>query len=853
MRRLLLFLLPISLLGCPNLDIDPDAGTLLVGPAGGIFIRNGAAIDVPRGAVDEDTPITITVIDTGLPEVSERTRISFGYRISPQSLTFKVPVKVILPWIPDRVPMAVDPGTFDSRRQTTTDNALQLPGAATLNDLKVVEAKTERLGTFWLTSPKDPNVDRLELTPEEKLLRVGETQQFTAQVIDPSGAVLPVDISWELRPVRLGSLDATGLFTAKAPGNGTITARAGAKVATAKVLVQGDAKGPLTFVHDTPFPTGNDLYGGAFAPGGLGTLFVGANGTVLAREGGGAFTRLFSSPALTLKRIAGTTASNAVAVGSAGNSGVLVEFLGSAAAPRVSLFPTAVPEALWFDGTHGMAVGNGNDVILKRPGAAWAKEYSPSFEPLLSVVGDGAGGFVTLGAQGSLYKYDPARKAWDSLFQTQLAVLLTAAEIVDAAGTEAWAVGGNKLWHFQSGAWSAQNLPAAPRLTRVTAFTRVDGKLVIAGAALRVGTILVFDPLAAQASDAGAEAPDGGPVEQGWSALSLRAPQVPRGAFSASPSGSEAYVVGDLGAVYRYEAGSFVELSRGFYGAVAAVSAVGADVFVGVNDCLDVQCSAVSGRVLRRAGPADYPLLGDLQPFGGAGILAIAAKSATEVTVATSNGPFRWNGTSWSALAGSGSSGTPWNALAHCEGSLHAVGRRGNYARGTPSTLTLQPPIGNADLTAFHCPTESELWTAGAGVLLSRSGTEAWKARTAMNITQADWRAVWSPAEGEGFAFGAAGYGVYFDTEVLQLVDSLGGIAPEVVNGLWGSTIDNLYAVGLVRQPLPFGFALRFDGAQWRLVDSGSQRQVNAISGASSTSIWLGTEGGGVLRGVAPP
>jgi hypothetical protein len=261
----------------------------------------------------------------------------------------------------------------------------------------------------------------------------------------------------------------------------------------------------------------------------------------------------------------------------------------------------------------------------------------------------------------------------------------------------------------------------------------------------------------------------------------------------------------------------------------------------------------VSGRVLKRAGPADYPLLGDPQPFGNAGILAIAAKSPTEVTVATSTGPFRWNGSSWSPLTVTGGFGNTWNALAHCGGALHAVGPIGAYARGTPSALVGQPGIGNADLTAFHCSSETELWTAGSGVLLSRSGTAAWTARTSMAITQADWRAVWSPAEGEGFAFGVAGYGVYFDTETLRLVDTLGGISPEVVNGLWGSTIDNLYAVGLVSQPLPFGFALRFDGAQWQLVDSGSQRQINAISGSSNTSIWLGAEGGGVLRGITPP
>ena len=71
----------------------------------------------------------------------------------------------------------------------------------------------------------------------------------------------------------------------------------------------------------------------------------------------------------------------------------------------------------------------------------WVAALSPSFETLLDVEGDGAGGFATVGSRGSLYRFDPATQAWDSLFQGQLPILLNAATLVDAAGTEAWAVG----------------------------------------------------------------------------------------------------------------------------------------------------------------------------------------------------------------------------------------------------------------------------------------------------------------------------------------------------------------------------------------------------------------------------
>ena len=64
---------------------------------------------------------------------------------------------------------------------------------------------------------------------------------------------------------------------------------------------------------------------------------------------------------------------------------------------------------------------------------------------------------------------------------------------------------------------------------------------------------------------------------------------------------------------------------------------------------------------------------------------------------------------------------------------------------------------------------------------------------------------------------------------------------------MWGSSIDNLYAVGFTSVPLRFGFALRFDGAFWRLVDSGASRASLTVDGSSNTDVWIGTQGGGVL------
>ena len=65
-------------------------------------------------------------------------------------------------------------------------------------------------------------------------------------------------------------------------------------------------------------------------------------------------------------------------------------------------------------------------------------------------------------------RWDPARKVWDSLYDTRLAVKLDAAQLVDFSG-EAWAVGGNRVWHFTGAGWVAESLPATPAFSKTTA------------------------------------------------------------------------------------------------------------------------------------------------------------------------------------------------------------------------------------------------------------------------------------------------------------------------------------------------------------------------------------------------
>jgi hypothetical protein len=855
-----LLLLTPALFACPSVSTT-DGGSFLVGPDGTgttivVDTMYGVGISVPKGALDEETLISITLIDTGIPEVPMRKRISYGYRLSPSTLKFNAPIKLYLPWVEDRLVNGVDPGTFDMRRQTTMDPYLALPGTQTITQAKSVEAQTDRLGLFWLTSPQNANVATLTLEPEEVTLNVGDTQQFRAEVKDPTGTPIAVDLRWSAVAPRIGTItegNDGGLYTAKDPGIATVTVRAGSQSAQATVRVRGSTPGPSTFVHENPFPTGNDLWGGTVGP--IGTAFVGANGTVLVRQANGTYTRAFSSPGLTLKGIAGTSLQNAVAVGSFGTNGVLVEL--SNMQPKVSTFMSANPQHLWFDGTYGMAVGTGNDVIVRR-GNAWVREYNPSFEPLLSVVGDGAGSFVVLGGQGSIYKYDPMTMRWNSLFQTQLAVLLTAGALTNASGTEAWACGGNKLWHFQNDLWTSINLPATPFLTEATALGLVDGKIVIGGRVNRTGYALVFDAAAMPSADGGVPGDGGMTPEVGWTVVPMRGPQIPRGFFGQGTASQVGWLVGDYGSVWRYESGTLVEESRGFYGDVSVVVAAGTDLIAAANECANSSCTAFTPQVYQRDAAGVFTLVGGSQPFGGR-VWAMAARSKNDVVVsvaaADGSAPSVWfyNGNSWSPAVVTGGLGGVILALKYCGTTLYGAGANGMWYRGGPTQLTRQPALGMDHLWALDCPVDNEQWLGGDGVLFSRVGSGSFGARDSMAVSHAPYRAVWSPGPGEAFAFGDASFGTYWNTQDLVLIQGPGGTQPDVINGLWGSSPDNLYAVGLTQLPVPFGLGIRFDGADWRLVDMGSQRAVNSIHGTTNTNVFIGTRGGGVLRGVPPP
>lgn len=827
--------------GCPNVDEGTgDNGIVVVKPGGGIYVRDGFVLNVPSGAVEKDVTLTVTR-DDNVPDVAGRVRIGPGYRVDPPATTFKTAITVYLPYADALIPQGSQSTSFDVRRNVDGEGVVALSESRADTGRGVVEGKTERLGHFWATSPNADASTRLEVDPTEATMNVGESRTFATRVIDPVAGELPnILTSFSIAPARVASVNAHGQVQALAPGVAQLTVRALSLVTVVTIKVNGTATGPRTFRYENPFPTGNVLQAGTSAVGG-GNLFAGGNGTVL-RFDGSAWSQLFSSPGVTWTSVASNAAAQFAAVGTIGTAGMLLEVDAANPSGRLTSHPTILPQALWSDGTHGMAVGSGSDVLLLRAGA-WTAEYSPSFETLRDVEGDGAGNFVTVGNRGSIYRYDGAAESWTSLYETQLDVLLDGAALVDPTGAEAWAVGGGRLWHFQGSAWTSEMLPGAPApaLDGTTTIGLINGLPVIGGRVGQRGWALVRD--AGLTAIPGSGTNDTPVVLNGWLAQPLRRTQIPRAVFAESPA-STGFLVGDNGSVWRYAAGAFTELSSGEYGDVADVFSFGEGLGVAaLNVCANDACSSFRGRVLSRQSSGAWTVLGDPAGLPDETIHSVFARSTSDVLAGTATGLWRFDGTTWTEVPLTGTQDVRINDITACGDDVWAVGDGGIVLRSANGAGFLAEALGSQTLYSVHCPNPTSVWIAGDYVIYENRSQ-----RFTSGVFQAPWRTVWSPGSFEGFAFGDAKYGLYWDNITLRPVDEPAGVAPDVVTGSWGSSIDNFFIVGFTANPTTTGFGLRHNGTAWSVFDTGTSALPTSLHGSSATELLLGTRGGGLLR-----
>jgi len=174
-----------------------------------------------------------------------------------------IPVKGVVQWadgtmVPDGWTVSLENlnETYPDEPWTTTTNSSLAPlnyfftGTAENTSTFVITA-SDPTGTFTgsETFTADPletkivnitvrTLTTITVSPSTATLYVGGTQQFTATAKDQYGNVLPnIIFTWTSSNTTVGTIDANGLFTAKAVGTTTVNATNGSVSGTASVTV----------------------------------------------------------------------------------------------------------------------------------------------------------------------------------------------------------------------------------------------------------------------------------------------------------------------------------------------------------------------------------------------------------------------------------------------------------------------------------------------------------------------------------------------------------------------------------------------------------------------------------------
>lgn len=817
MRIPVAFLVAVTALQfrCGPAGGNPDGGAAFrIGPGGGIIEAQGIKVTFPRSALLEDVEITVFVQDDGDVLDPERTRVSVVYRIEPQGTTFARPVSLVVSYEGSRVPAGVLEAAVDIRRTDATKKVSVLPNTLVDDRNDVVQGEIDRLGTFWSTAPIGPKPSSIRILPPSALIRQGETVQFSAEVRDQAGRLMPGQpVIWSVSASAVTQVSPTGLVTGVGPGTSKVIATVDGVAGQVPVSVRGNIPPAAAFWFENPQPMGNDVF--AVRRDGADLIVAGAGGTV-ARRSAGTWRQLHTSADVNLFDV-GIIGTEIVAVGVLGQTGFLVRHDGTKAAEQA--FPGAKPVALGIGPNGAMAVG-ADAKLLYFDGTVWSAIPSPVTEPLLAAEGT-ASGFTVVGNRGAVYDFGAG--AWTPVNQTPLPQLLASAAV---KGGVAYGVGGNQLRKFSAGAWATDSLPAAPAMATLFRAALAGSALAIVGNDLNAGRPQLL------LRDAGT-----------WKSAPLPPRAVP---LSVSGTSATDVVVGGAGGqVLTFDGTTFTEVSQRRRLDVTDVAAVGSDAFAIAADCRpgDANCALKIGVVLARDAAGTWNPLGGNLPSPGQ---AIAARSASEIfVVGPSSLAARYDGQSWALVPSDVS--VDYADVAICGQNVLAVGT-GRVMAYDGTKLGVYADAGGRPLAAVWCKDANTAFVGGDYYLARlEGGIFRTLDPTRDNVNPFRVRAVWSPDGTELFACGEARYVVRYDGAKFSFYDQPAGLPLLRCNALWGSSVGDLYLAG--ERTDGSGLLLRFDGAIWERMNPGLAGPVRSVGG-DGQRVYVTGANGSILRGV---
>lgn len=216
----------------PPTDGNPFDGTAILGPAGGtVTLGEGISLEIPAGALSEDTEITITRVATPA-DLQAAGAIGQAYRIAPVDLTLNPAARVGI-FVPDAVIAGRPIASLTILRSTTGNADLApagglVPASEELGNVErtggaIVSGTTNQLGTFSAAATEEPNQAPTANAGPDQTVEVGDQVSLSGSGNDPDGD--PLTFSWAFQSRPQGSAaslsnagSATPSFTADVAG-----------------------------------------------------------------------------------------------------------------------------------------------------------------------------------------------------------------------------------------------------------------------------------------------------------------------------------------------------------------------------------------------------------------------------------------------------------------------------------------------------------------------------------------------------------------------------------------------------------------------------------------------------------
>ncbi|MDR0966375.1 MAG: Ig-like domain-containing protein [Myxococcales bacterium] len=863
-------ILALTTAGCDS-DSDPieDERVAKVGPEGGVLRVRGGVLNIPAGALRESTEITFRVSELGAPEVPDRVRVTKSFHLSPRSLRFLTFATLTLDILPARLPdtgTALQASQFDLRRaDVLSDVQERLNGVSADLEQRRVSGEVLQLGVFWSTVPAAPRPAFVSVSPQERVLDVGDTFQLDVEIRDQASVAMAIDavgLSFSSDDAAVASVDGSGLVTALGPGLAHLTVRAGAAQATARVKVRSGAAIPTVFEWENPLPQGNSLT--AITRDQSGALYVAATGgNIWKRAPGGVFERIHQVPDA---RFAAMSAigSRLVAVGSSGANGLLLtldegEAGGEMSARTLSVTGSTLRRlSLDETGTRGVAVGSGGHLLVFDAALdAWRVEPNPSFDGLL------AGGFAgdalrVLTRTGLIYERAASMEAgWSRLLADGApeAQLIDAVDLRDGAFAAIDAM--NRLWRFDDAlGWREVQIddgqrddvePESPSTLSLQAIFRMGERVMLRAMETPTTAPSLERELVLLERTTASE-------ESTFERLAL-----PVGATTALWASSEVNLaaVGAAGVIHFWNGSAWTALSSGETGWIIALRAFEAGrVYALVERCLDASCTLVENRLLSRTAEGAFTDITPPDGFWGR-MRAMGGRSADDLWVmGDTNLAHHWRDAAWTLVE---LPTTGIFAIERCGQDLFAAGQNGLVMRenqeqqdqddeeSAAGAWSISVTTGSAALRGLSCAGEAMFAVGDNQVIAWVHGNPVQLSPNDDLIRTAYWKTVFGTPEGRAFIGGNARYILLWNGTHFDYFDNPAGLLVYNVRALFGTGYTDVWAAGTL--VTGEGFLAHFDGAEWRQLDAGMVPPILAIDGLDDGTIWFGGGNGSILRG----